>query len=182
MRFDIRLQGGGKFYAFGLGWLQLIGESGFARILHAPAFCHDPDCADCFTSYAKASWFFWRAGEAAWSQLLDKRSLCAPLNIGAKTLGAGFVSIDHTAKGATVDVCLSVTETTADGVSIFDDWTSIIKDAKDDLNTEILLHLNLGAATLRDLDIDGFKSGKRLGTVDLELEVRPSAIQFRPDD
>jgi hypothetical protein len=123
-----------------------------------------------------------RAGEAAWSQLLDKRSLCAPLNIGAKTLGAGFVSIDHTAKGATVDVCLSVTETTADGVSIFDDWTSIVKDTKDDLNTEILLHLNLGAATLRDLDIDGFKSGKRLGTVDLELEVRPSAIQFSRDD
>lgn len=33
MRFDFRLQGGGKFYAFGLGWLELIGESGFARIL-----------------------------------------------------------------------------------------------------------------------------------------------------
>jgi hypothetical protein len=182
MRFDFRLQGGGKFYAFGLGWLELIGESGFARILSAPDFCHDADCAEYFTGYAEASWFFWRAGDKAWSQLLEKCSLSAPLSISAATLGVGFVSIDDTSKWATVDVCLSVTQTTAEGISIFDDWDRIVKDAKDDLYTEIVLHLNLGAATVRDLAIDGFKSGKRLGTTDLELEVRPSAIQFRPDD
>ncbi len=57
-----------------------------------------------------------------------------------------------------------------------------MKEAKDDLNTEILLRLNLSAATLRDFDIDGFAAGKRLGTTDLELEIRPSAIQFSRDD
>ena len=101
------------------------------------------------------------------------------------TPGAGFISIDHLAnerKELKVDVCLSVTQTVESGVSVFDDWNRIAKAAKNDLNTEILLRLNLAAAAIRDFDLDGFVAGKRLGTTDLELEVRPSAIQFSPDD
>jgi hypothetical protein len=182
MHFDFRLQGGAKLFPFGLGWIEMIGEGGYARVLHAPAFCHEPDCAEYFTQAAEPTWRFWRANDASLKYLLDRHALCAPIAFGAKTQGAGFVSIDRIGKRASVDVLLSLTETNADGVSIFDDWERIVKDAKDDLNTAIVLRLTLGDATLRDFDIDGFKSGKRLGTVDLELKVAPSAIQFSRDD
>jgi hypothetical protein len=68
------------------------------------------------------------------------------------------------------------------GASVFEDWNRLVSEAKDDLNKEILLRLNLAAATLRDFDIDGFNAGERLGTTDIELEIRPSAIQFSGDD
>jgi hypothetical protein len=41
------------------------------------------------------------------------------------------------------------------------------------------LRLNRGASTLRDFDVCAFKLGKRLGTTDIELEVRPSALFSR---
>jgi hypothetical protein len=80
-----------------------------------------------------------------------------------------------------VEVCLSDREAD-DGASALEEWVGIVKDAKDDLNKEVLLRLNLPESALRDLDIEGFKSGKLLGTTDIELEVRRSAIQFAPDD
>ena len=185
MRFELRLQGGLKLFPIGMGWHDIIGEVGVARIREAPGFCHDPDCAECFTGQAKAIWSFWRMGDAARSHLLNRDSLCAPIKMTDATPGAGFIAIERNldlTKQLSVDVCLSVIQTGDHGVSVFDDWNSIVSKAKDDLNTEVLLRLNLGAATLRDLDIDGFKSGKRLGTADIELEVRPSAIQFARDD
>jgi hypothetical protein len=78
-----------------------------------------------------------------------------------------------------VDVCLS-TAANASGVSVFDDWNRIAKETKDDVNREMLLRLNL--ENMRDFDLDAFKSGKRLGTTDIALEVRPGAIQFSRDD
>jgi hypothetical protein len=123
-------------------------------------------------------------GDAARADLLNRDLLCAPISVTDATQGAGFVAIErlHGTKQVSVDVCLSVSQSGNHGVSVFDEWNSIVQETKDDLNTEVLLRLNLGAATLRDLDIDGFKSGKRLGTVDIELEVRPSTIQFADDD
>jgi hypothetical protein len=156
-------------------------KGGTARIREAPGFCRDPDCADYFTEQAKAFWSFWRMGDSARTHLLDRRGLCAPVTWTEKTLGAGFVSIDRDAKQVNVDICLS-TEQNEVGMSVFDDWNRIVKEAKDDVNREISLRLNLGAGTLRDFDFDAFKLGKRLGTADIELEVRPSAIQFTRDD
>jgi hypothetical protein len=78
-----------------------------------------------------------------------------------------------------VDICLS-TAANESGVSVFDDWNRIAKETKDDVNREMLLRLNL--ENLRDFDLDAFKSGKRLGTTDIALEVRPGAIQFSRDD
>jgi len=109
----------------------------------------------------------------------------APVTVTDATPGAGFISIDRLAdqrKEVRVDICLSVTRAVEDGASVFDDWNRIVREAKHDLNKEVLLRLNLAAATMRDFDIDGFKAGKRLGTTDIELEVRPSAIQFSRDD
>jgi hypothetical protein len=178
-RFELRLQGGGKLFAFGLVWLDILGEGGIARIREAPGFCREPDCAEYFTEHATAFWSFWRMGDAAKRHLLDRRGLCLPVVWTATTLGAGFVSIDRDASQVNVDVCLS-TASNEGGVSAFDDWNRIAKDTKNDVNQEMLLRLNFG--DLRDFDLDAFKSGKRLGTTDIALEVRPAAIQFSPDD
>ncbi len=124
-------------------------------------------------------------GDVARTHLLDRASLCAPVTVTDATPGAGFLSIDRLAgqrKELRVDVCLSVTQTVKDGASVFDDWNRIVREAKTDLNQEVLLRLNLTEAAMRDFDIDGFEAGKRLGTTDLELEIRPSAIQFSRDD
>lgn len=178
MHFLLRLQGGGKLVAYGALWHETIGEFGMARFRDVPDFCREPDCAKYFTEHAKASWLFWRAGEAA-RRHVPAPGLCAPVAWTETTQGVGFLSID--APQVTIDVCLS-TAPNQNGVSVFDDWNSIVRDAKNDVNREILLRLNFGPTTLRDLDTDAFKSGKRLGTTDLALEVRPSAIQFSRDD
>ncbi|HEX7531814.1 MAG TPA: hypothetical protein VF340_01115 [Methyloceanibacter sp.] len=185
MRFEFRLQNGNKLFPIGVGWHDVLGEGGAARIRECPGFCCDLPFADIFAAHAKASWSFWRMGDVARLYLLDRASLCAPVTVTDATPGAGFISIDHLAnerKELKVDVCLSVTQTVESGVSVFDDWNRIAKAAKNDLHTEILLRLNLATAAIRDFDLDGFVAGKRLGTTDLELEVRPSAIQFSPDD
>lgn len=179
MRFRLRLQGGGKLVAFGLVWREVIGEGGITRILEAPAFCREPDCARYFTENAKAVWSFWRMGDEARRHLLDRKKLCAPVAWTDTTLGAGFVSILSDINQVNIEVCLSTTECEA-GISVFDDWNRIAKDAKNDVNREMLLHLNLG--DIRDIDLDAFKAGKSLGTTDIALEVRPSMIQFMPDD
>jgi hypothetical protein len=78
---------------------------------------------------------------------------------------------------------LSVAPAGKEGASIFDEWSRIVAEAKHDLNREVLLRLNFFAeAGFRDFDLDGFRAGKRLGTTDIELEARPSAIQFARDD
>jgi len=185
MRFELRLQNGSKLYPIGLGWHDVIGEVGTARIRETPGFCRDLDFADCFAAHAKAGWSFWRMGNVARIYLLDRASLCAPITVTDATPGAGFISIEHLAdqrNEVRVDICLSVTPAVEGSASVFDDWNRIVREAKDDLNKEVLLRLNLAAAILRDFDRDGFKAGKRLGTTDIELEVRPSAIQFSRDD
>jgi hypothetical protein len=101
-------------------------------------------------------------GDVARTYLLDRASLCAPVTVTEATPGAGFISIDHLAKQrreVRVDVCLSVTPAGEDNASIFDDWNRRVREAKDDLNKEILLRFNFAAATFRDFDIDGFTAG-----------------------
>ena len=185
MQFELRLQNGNKLYPIGLGWHDIIGEVGTAIVRQAPDFCRDPDFANCFAPHGKAGWYFWRMGEAARIELLDPRSLCAPVRVSDATHGAGFISIEHLSnrrREVRVDVCLSVTPASHDAVSVFDDWSRIVRETRHDLNTEILLRLDVSAAAMRDFDLDRFKSGSRLGTTNIELTIRPSAIQFSRDD
>ena len=185
MRFELRLQNGTKLFPIGIGWHQIIGEVGTATIRECPDFCRDLDLADCFAPHAKASWYFWRMGDAAMTQLLDPKSLCAPVAVTDATPGAGFISLEHLAeqrREVRVDVCLSVTPAGKDETSIFDEWNRVVAEAKHDLNREVLLRLTLAAAGFRDFDMDGFRAGKRLGTTDIELQIRPSAVQFARDD
>ena len=179
MRFELRLQNGTKLFPIGMGWHQIIGEVGTATIREYPDFCRHLGLADYFAPHAKASWYFWRLGDAAMTQLLDPKSLCAPVAVTDATPGAGFISIEHLAeqrREVRVDVCLSVTPAGKDETSIFDEWNRIVAEAKPDLNREVFLRLTLAAASFRDFDMDGFRAGKRLGTTDIELEIRPSAI------
>jgi hypothetical protein len=181
MHFELRLQGGGKLFAYGLVWADTILAFGIARIREVPSFCRDDDYANFFTEHAKSFWAFWRMGEVARTHLLDRRNLCNAVTWAEQTRGAGFISIDRNAGSVDVEVCLSDREAD-DGSSALEEWVGIVQHAKDDLNQEVLLRLNLAESALRDLDIDGFKAGKRLGTTDIELEVRRSAIQFASDD
>src|SRR4029079_16062784 len=115
-------------------------------------------------------------GDAARKELLDRAGLCAPLTLSDAAPGAGFVSTQHPRtqqRGARVDVCLPVAPAGKDGASVFDEWSGIVAEAKHDLNREILLRLNFAEDGFRDFDLDGFRDGKRLGTTDIELEVRP---------
>ena len=185
MRFELRLQNGSKLFPIGMGWHQIIGEAGTATVRECPGFCRDADLADCFAPHAKAGWSFWRLGDAARKELLDRAWLCAPLTMSDAAQSAGFISIEHRSnqqREVRVDV-LSVAPAGKEGASIFDEWSRIVAEAKHDLNREVLLRLNFFAeAGFRDFDLDGFRAGKRLGTTDIELEVRPSAIQFARDD
>ncbi len=74
MRFELRLQNGSKLFPIGMGWHQIIGEVGTATIRECPGFCRDLDLADCFAPHAKVGWSFWRLGDAARRELLDRAS------------------------------------------------------------------------------------------------------------
>jgi hypothetical protein len=95
MRFELRLQNGSNLFPIGMGWHQIIGEAGTATVRECPGFCRDADLADCFAPHAKAGWSFWRLGDAARKELLDRAWLCAPLTMSDAAQSAGFISIEH---------------------------------------------------------------------------------------
>lgn len=68
----LRLQNGSKLFPIGMGWHQIIGEVGTATVRECPGFCRDADLADCFAPHAKAGWSFWRLGDAARKEPLDR--------------------------------------------------------------------------------------------------------------
>ena len=140
MRFELRLQNGSKLFPIGMGWHQIIGEVGTATVRECPGFCRDADLADCFAPHAKAGWSFWRLGDAARKEPLDRACLSAPPTLSDAAQGAGFISIEHRSnqqREVRVDVCLSVVPAGKEGASIFDEWSRIVAEAKHDLNREV---------------------------------------------
>ena len=108
------------------------------------------------------------------------RLLGAALGGTERTPGIGFISIDESDGSVHVDVYLSTREFSANGVSVYEDWTQIVSEAKDDPHRDVLLRMNVGALAVDE--IEKFKSGLALTTTDVDLQVRPRAIPFAPGD
>jgi hypothetical protein len=178
MIYEIRL-GGGKVFHIGF----LPGILGRLTIMKAPDFAAAGD----FPHYARAGW-----GErGAWNlrpiddQARDvtfktARLLCRPVTVTERTPGIGFIGIEDSDRSVHVDVYLSTREFSANGLSVYEDWTQIVSEAKDDPHRDVLLAMNFGAVTAEE--IADFKSGKALTTTDIGLTVRPRASPFPRDD
>ena len=176
--FELRLEGG---VSFGFGPPR-PGDGGMAQILRAPDFCRGPELAHYFNEGAKAQWGLSPIDRTARKALADEASLARPVDISAITKGIGFIEVSGGYRCVFVELCLPTTDIRNTGMSTFEDWLRILRDTKDDLNREALLHLNFAPDQLQDSDIAAFKVGKRLATTDVELQVRPRVVQWARDD
>jgi hypothetical protein len=178
MTYEIRL-GGGKVFHIGF----LNGILGRLTIIKAPDFAR----ADDFPHYAREGW----GQRGAWNlrpiddyarevTFKTARLLCRPLTVTERTPGIGFISIEESDRSVHVDVYLSTRESAANGLSVYEDWTGIVTEAKDDPHRDVLLAMNFGAVTAGE--IEAFKSGKALTTTDIDLNVRPRAVAFARED
>ena len=177
--FELRLEGG---VSFGFGPPR-PGDRGLARMLKAPAFCKaDPDLARYFDELAKAQWDLSPIDGDARRQFADESRLAQVIEVTAITKGVGFIEANAAYGCVFVEVCLPTTDFGTAGISTFEDWLRIMRVTKDDLNQEVMLRLSFAQDRLQSTDIAAFKFGKRLATTDVELEVRPRAVQWSRDD
>ena len=166
--FELRLEGG---TSFGFGPPR-PGDCGGARILRAPDFCRDPELARYFDEPAKAQWELSPIDKNARRLFADETRLTRPIDISGLTKGVGTVEANE-AYGRVFQ---------STGISTFEDWLRVLQATKDDLNQEALLRLNFAPDRIQESDIAAFKAGKRVATLDVELQVRPRAIQWTRDD
>jgi hypothetical protein len=176
--FEMRLEGG-KSFGFGP---PRPGDCGLARILRAPEFCRDPELARYFHEQAKAQWGLSPIDETARRSFSDESRLARLVDLRAVTKGIGFIEVSGGYQCLFVEVSLPTTNFASTGLSTFEDWLRILRATKDDLNQEALLRLSFAQDQMQDSDIAAFKAGKRLVTTDVELQVRPRAIQWTRDD
>ena len=104
------------------------------------------------------------------------------IDLSGITKGVGFLEANGAYRCVFVEVSLPTTNFGTTGISTFEDWLRILRATKDDLNQEALLRLNFAQDLIKDSDIAAFKEGKRLATTDVELQVRPRAIQWARED
>jgi hypothetical protein len=176
--FEMRLEGG-KSFGFGP---PRPGDSGLARILRAPEFCRHPELARHFHDQAKAQWEVSPMDETARRSFSDESRLARLVDPRAVTQGIGFIEVSGGYQCVFVEVSLPTTNFASRGLSTFEDWLRILRATKDDLNQEALLRLNFAQDQMHDSDIAAFRAGKRLATADVELQVRPRAIQWARND
>jgi hypothetical protein len=176
--FELRLEGG---VSFGFGPPR-PGDAGMAQTLRAPDFCRDPELAHYFKEGAKAQWGLSPIDTTARKTFADEASLARPVDINTITNGIGFIEVSGGYRCVFVELFLPTTDFRKTGMSTFEDWVRILRATKDDLNQEALLHLNFARDQVQKLDIAAFTAGKRLATTDVELQVRPRAVQCARDD
>lgn len=152
-------------------------------MLKAPDFCKvDPELARYFHDLAKGQWDLSPIDGNARRMFADERRLVRVIDVAAVTTGVGFIEANATYGSAFVELCLPSTDFGTTGISTFEDWVRILRATKDDLNQEAILRLHIPEDRLQDTDVAAFKFGRRLATTDVELEVRPRAIQWSRDD
>lgn len=176
MLFEIRLEGG-KIFHIG----RVEGEVGKATILHEPAFCRRPPLEKNFNDLAHATWHIRSARRGELAALLDRPNLCAPPQLTETTRGLAFVYVLESSirDDTRIDVHLLDDDSGGPKPSTYEDWLAILREVKDDLNREALLRLRLPAPPA---SYEGFDQAQVLATTDLELHVRPRAIQWREED
>jgi hypothetical protein len=177
--FELRLEGG---VSVGFGPPR-PGVGGLARMLKVPDFCKvDPGLSRYFDDLAKVQWDLSPINGNANRMFADESRLVRAIDFAAVTIGVGFVETNATYGCAFVELCLPTTNFKSTGISTFEDWQRILRVTKDDLNQEAVLRLHFPEDRLQEADIAAFKRGRRLATTDVELQVRPRAIQWARDD
>jgi hypothetical protein len=170
--YEIRL-GGGKVFHIGY----LTGILGGLTIAQSPDFTRVGDFPPC----ARAGW-----GKGVWNvKAIDEHAIdtnfansgrpLRPVSVSERAPGIGFIGLDGD-RSVHADVYLSTRIRAANGLSVCEDWTKIVSEAKDDPHRDVLLRMNFGTVTPEE--IESFKTGKPLWTVDLDLDVRPRAVPF----
>ncbi len=173
---ELRMEGGVAL-VFGF---RRPGDGGMARNLSVPGVIESSDIARYFDDSANPNWTIAPLDTEARGTLA--REVPGLSGVAPTTHGVGTIWISGGHQCAFVDVFLSVADILPSGLSTFEDWLRIVRAAKDDLNTEVLLRLNFAADPLQPSDIDALKNGKRLATIDVEMRVRPRLVQWARDD
>ncbi len=179
MHFEIRLEGGKWFH---IGYVE--GDAGKATILIAPTLRGARSVASCFSDTARATWSVTPMRGGDWRRAAGHLPLIRPLEARATTRGAALIYIQRNgdARETRIDVALAADDAAPRSRSTFDDWLAIIRDVKDDLNREALLRLYLDGQDIQSADFAALEEGKALATENVELHMRPRAIQWRDGD
>jgi hypothetical protein len=175
--FEFRLEGGKVFH---IGYLP-PGERGGLTVTHVPDFCRPPQFPASVCEGGKGTWYIGALDEHARRSILtDSQRGCRSLELSDARPGVGIVSLSDYRVPFNLDVYLSTREISAGGLSLCEDWMRIVKAAKDDLNVEALLRLDLGEVTPQEIEC--FSTGRNLASSDIELVVQPRLVQWSRDD
>ena len=179
MHFEIRLEGGKWFH---IGYVE--GDAGKATILIAPTLRSARSAAPCFSDTAHATWSVMPMRGGDWRRATGALPLIRPLEVLPTTRGVGLIYVQRNgeARDTRIDVALAADDAAPPNRSTFADWLAIIRDVKDDLNREALLRFHLDGQDIQSADFAALEEGKALATENVELHVRPRAIQWRADD
>jgi hypothetical protein len=153
--FEFRL-GGGVALRFGP---PRAGDGGVARILTVPALFRNSDLAAYFDEGAKPTWTVAPDSKA-------KQGICSL-----------WVSGGH--QCLFIDLLLPATDFQTTGLSTFEHWLRVIREAKDDLNKDVRLRLIFNAHDVQSSAIAALKDGKSPSTPKMELSVKPSVVQWQ---
>ena len=169
--FEVRLLGG-----FRLFWSTITpAVSGHLRSITVPEFCHSAGLFGRCGEGTPGTWDIWPINNLARPNPLEEADrLCRPVKIAHRTSGVALISFqqdDHEPGALWLELFLSTTEPGPSGCSVFEEWVGILRNAKDDIEKEVVLRLTLGNITPEE--IAGFKSQKKLVTTNLTLEIRP---------
>lgn len=141
MKFELRLQGGKRFFMSSLR----PSECGGLRAFHTPEFCHGDNGTVPCRDGTRGAWEIWPMAQLPHSGML--RSRCAGQSMSRKTPGHRisrlFPRRKNPGQGLSLQIFLS-TVTRSTGLSVLDDWVRILSETKDDLNRDTILPMNLG--------------------------------------
>jgi len=174
--FEMRLEGGYRMF-----WSTITPTvCGRLKTLATPDFCHAADVPKYCGQGARGLWDLWPIDNPARPHPLDEiDKLCRRVQITAQVSRVALISLlqddDHSPRWLWIELFFSATDLGPNGQSTFEEWAEILRIAKDDMNTEVVLRMDLGSITPDE--ISGFKSQKKLATTDVTLEVRPIAVR-----
>lgn len=155
--FEFRLRGGVTL-RFGP---PRAGDGGVAQAMVVPLLFRKSELSTYFHEDAKPTWTI------------------SPDDKAKQGTGSLWVSGGH--QSLFIDLLLPATDFQKTGLSTFEIWLRVIREAKDDLNKDVRLRLWFDAQDVQPSAVAALKNGKALSTTNEELNVKPSVVQWRDD-